>query len=164
MSCEVTLQWALRGQDKFRSGSPRRAGSAHRRSPVEVAGAGVEVGLEDGRDVAVFVKFAHAAGTLIDFLGMVGIVAEEYQLVGLDLEVEATLHPAIGLHALAQLVGGTSGQLCHGHGGNAVLDVDGDGLSQLHIGDALDGRYEVERNLTVLYTDVLGMEVASSRL
>ena len=47
-----------------------------------------------------------------------------------------------------------------GHGGDAVLDVDGHGLSELDVLDALDGRDEVERDLAVVDADVLGVEVA----
>jgi len=67
---------------------------------IEVASARVEMGLKDGRDMPVLVQLANAACTLINLLGMMGIVTEEHQLVGLDLEIEAALHTAIGLHAL----------------------------------------------------------------
>ena len=70
---------------------------------------------------------------------MVGIVAEEYQTVGLDFEVEATVDATIGLQAFTELVGRTACQLCHSHSGNAVLDIDGNGLAEFDVLDALDG-------------------------
>ena len=91
---------------------------------------------------------------------MVGIVAEEGDVLVFQFEVEATVNTAIGLHAIEQFLAVAAVQLCHGHGGNAVFDVDGDGLSQLHVLNALDGRDEVEGDFTVVDDDVLGMEVA----
>ena len=91
---------------------------------------------------------------------MVGIVAEEYQAVGLDFEVEATVYASVGLHAVAQLFGSAAIELCHRHSGNAVLNVDGNGLAQHHVGHVLDGRYEVEADATVLNAYVLCVEVA----
>ena len=91
---------------------------------------------------------------------MVGIIAEEDHLVGLDLEVEATVHTSVGLHTVFQFLCRTTIELCHSHGGNAVLNVDGDGLAQLYILDILDGRDEVKGNLTIVDANVLSMEIA----
>ena len=96
---------------------------------VEVAGTGVKMRLEDSRNLTVLIQLTDALGTLLDLLGMVGIVAEEDQTVVLDLEIEATVNTSIGLQAVAQLVGSTSCQLGHGHSGNTILDIDGYGLS-----------------------------------
>ena len=45
------------------------------------------------------------------------------------------------------------------HCSHAVLDVDGDGLAELHACDVAFGRDEVECYLSVLYLDVLSVEV-----
>ena len=78
----------------------------------------------------------------------------------LDLEVETAVDPPVGLHAVAQFFCRTAVELCHGHGGNAVLDVDGYGLPQLYIPDILYRRDEVEGDGAVRYTDILGVEIA----
>ena len=96
---------------------------------VEITGAGIQMRLEDGRNLAILIQLTDTFGTLIDFFGMVGIVTEEYQMVGLDLEVETAIHTAIGHDAIAQLLGSTAGQLGHRHSGNAILNVNGYRLS-----------------------------------
>ena len=110
--------------------------------------------------MTVAIEFAYALGALINLLRVVGIVREEHVLVVLYLEVEASLHSAVCLHAVLQFFGVTSGELCHCHGSHGVFDVDGNGLPELNALDCLDGRNEVECYLSVLDDDVLGMEVA----
>ena len=127
---------------------------------VEVACAGVEMRLEDSRDMSALIEFTDAARALVDFLRVVGIVAEEYQLVGLDLEVETAVDATIGLHTVAQIFGCASVELCHSHGSDAILYVDRYGLSQFDIGHRLYRRHEVEGDGAVPDTDILGMEVA----
>ena len=87
------------------------------------------MGLEDGGNLTVLIQLTDAAGTLQNLLRLVGVVAEEYQLVVLNLEIETTLYPSVCLHAVAQLLGGTASKLCHSHGGNAVLYINRYGLS-----------------------------------
>ena len=87
----------------------------------------------------VLIEFTNALGTLIDLFRMVGIVAEENHLVGLNLEIKATVHTSEGLHTVFQFLLATAIELGHRHSGNAVLNIDGDGLSELDIGDTLDG-------------------------
>ena len=116
--------------------------------------------LEDCGDMTVAIEFAYALGALINLLRVVGIVREEHVLVVLYLEVEASLHSAVCLHAVLQFFGVTSGELCHCHGSHGVFDIDGYGLSELNALDCLNGRNEVECYLSVLDDDVLGMEVA----
>ena len=116
--------------------------------------------LEDGRDDAVAVQFSDALGTLVDLVGMVGIVRQQHVAVVLDLEIEPSVHAAVALHALAQFLSRATVELCHRHSSHAVLDIDGNGLSQFYMRHALDGRDEVERYLAVVYPDVLGMEIA----
>ena len=91
---------------------------------------------------------------------MMCIVRQEHVPAVFDLEVETAVHAAIGLHASAQLVRRAAVELCHGHGGNAVLYVDGNGLSQLDILDILYRRDEVEDDGAIRYTDILGVEIA----
>ena len=126
---------------------------------VEVAGAGVEVGLEHGRHLAVLVEFAYALRTLVDLHGVVGIVAQHHMAVVFHLEVETAVHTTVGGHPVAQLAVGAPAELGHGHGGHGVLDVDGHRLSKAHVVDPPGGRDEVEGDFSVVDDDVLGMEV-----
>ena len=91
---------------------------------------------------------------------MVGVVAEQHQTVGLDFEVEAAVHASVGTHAVAQLFGVAAGQLGHGHGGDAILNINRYGMAERYVPDTLDGRDEVEGDVAVLNLDVLGVEVA----
>ena len=108
----------------------------------------------------ILVEFPDAACTLVDLFGMVGIVAQEDQFVGLDLKVKASINTSIGLNAVFQFFSRTTVELCHGHGGYRVLDVDRNGLSELDILDAFDGGDEIEGDLTVSDMDVLSVEIA----
>ena len=131
-----------------------------RKLTVEIASTGVEVGLEDGRDMTVLIQLANATCTLVNLFRMVGVVAEEDKAVGLNLEVETTVHTTIGAHAVTQFIGCAAIELGHGHSGNAILNVNGYWLAKYDAGYRLDGRDEVKRNLAVLNLDVLSMEVA----
>ena len=57
------------------------------------------------------------------------IVGKQYQLVGLNLEVEATNHSLVSLHALSQLFCCATIELCHGHSSHSILYIDRNGLS-----------------------------------
>ena len=91
---------------------------------------------------------------------MVGIVAEEDELVSLDLEVEATVYTTVCLHTVFQFTCCTTIELSHGHGSNTVFYVDGNRLTKLYAFYTLDGRDEVEGNLTIVDANVLSMEIA----
>ena len=83
--------------------------------------------LEDDGYLLVLVQFTDGLQTLGYFRRMVGVIAEEYNSVILQLEVETAVHSAEACHALLDfLVGGTA-EMGECHGGNAVLDVDADG-------------------------------------
>ena len=96
---------------------------------VEVTGTGIEVRLEDGRDVLVFIEFTDASGTLVNLLRMVGVVAEEDHPVRFDLEIKTTVNTSIGFHTVFQFTCCTTIELCHGHGSNTIFYIDGNGLS-----------------------------------
>ena len=76
----------------------------------------------------------HPSLSLIHIFGrVVGVIAEEYNPVVLQLEVEAAVHSAEACHALlAFFVGGTA-EMGECHGGNTILDVDADGNTQLDV-------------------------------
>ena len=65
----------------------------------------------------------------------------------------------IGLHAVLEFLHRTAIELRHGHGGHAVLHIDGDGLAKLYVAHILNGGDEVERDFPILYPHVLGVEV-----
>ena len=52
---------------------------------------------------------------------MVGVVGEEHNAVGLQLEVESAVHTVVGAHAVLQLFCRAAVELGHSHSGNAVL-------------------------------------------
>ena len=58
---------------------------------VEVTGAGVEMWLEDSGNLAVFVQLTDALRTLVNLFWVMSVVGKEYELVVLDLEVEAAV-------------------------------------------------------------------------
>ena len=127
---------------------------------VEIACASVEVRLEDGCDLPVSVKLADASSALVDFLRVVSVVGEEDDAVGLQLEVKAAIHSAIGLQPVSKFFCRASVELGHCHGCYAVLDVNGNGLSEAYVADILNRRDEVERNFSVCYFHVAGVEIA----
>ena len=108
----------------------------------------------------VLIELTNTLSTLIDLFGVMGVVAEEDQLISLDLEIESAVNTCEGLHTIFQFLFGAAIKLCHRHCGNAVFDVDGDGLSEFDVGDILDGRDEVEIDFPVADADILCMEVA----
>ena len=126
---------------------------------VEVAGAGVEVGLEDGRQAAAVKHLAQRKDALANLLGVMGIVAQEDDAVGLYLEVEAPVHAAVGGHGLPYLVGRGAGNLCQGHGGDAVVDVDAHGHTQFDAVDAAQRRAEVEDDAAAADAQVFGVKL-----
>ena len=91
---------------------------------------------------------------------MVAVVAEEHVAWVVDLEVEATLHSRVGLHAAAQFLRRAAVELCHCHGGDTILDIDGYGMAQRNLGHRLQRRYEVEDDLAVADADVGSVEVS----
>ena len=110
--------------------------------------------------MSVLIQLTDTLGTLIDLFRVMGIVAEEDQFVGLDLEVEAPVYASKGLHAVFQFLLGTAIELGHRHSGNTILDIDGDGLSEFDVADVLNGRDEVKVDLSVADADILCMEIA----
>ena len=100
---------------------------------VEVACASVEVGLEYGCDMAALVEFAYALCALVYLLGVVCVVGEQDVSAVVYLEVEASVYAAVCLHAVLEFFGCASGELCHCHCCDAVVDVDGHGLSELYV-------------------------------
>ena len=106
---------------------------------VEIACASVQVGLEDDRDLSVRIDLLETLGALQDLFRVVRIVGEKHVVGVLHLEVEASIHTVIGLHSIAQFLRSATVELCHGHGSHAVLDVDGDGLAEVHVLDIADG-------------------------
>ena len=88
------------------------------------------------------------------------VVGKEYELVVLDLEVEAAVHASVCLHSVAQLIGCAAIQLCHCHCSHTVGDVDWHRLSEFYACHVLDRRDEVECDSAILYLDVLCVEVA----
>ena len=64
--------------------------------------------LEDGRNLTVLIQLTNAARTLQNLLWMVGVVAEEYQLVCLDFKVEATFYATVRHKTNTQLLSSTS--------------------------------------------------------
>ena len=116
--------------------------------------------LEDSRDLAILIQLADAAGALEDFLRMVGIVGDQYVAVVLQVEVEAAIHTVEGAHAVFQFIGCATSELSHCHRCYTVFDIDGNGMSQLHVLHILDGRDEVELYFAISNADVLSMEVA----
>ena len=127
---------------------------------VEVTGAGVEMWLEDSGNLAVFVQLTDALRTLVNLFWVMSVVGKEYELVVLDLEVEAAVHASVCLHSVAQLIGCTAIQLGHCHCCHTVGDVDRHWLAEFHACYVLDRRDEVECDSAILYLDVLSMEVA----
>ena len=79
--------------------------------------------------------------------------------VVLDFEVEPSLHAMIGRHAISQFFGRATVQLRHGHGSHAVLDVDGNGLTQFYAFYIFQGRNEIESDMTIFNFNILCMEI-----
>ena len=94
--------------------------------------------LENSRDLLVLIEFTDALGTLVYFLRMMGVVAEEGDTVVLQFEIETTVHTTVGLHTVTQFLGIASIQLCHSHSCHTVLDIDGHGLAEFHVQDILN--------------------------
>ena len=118
------------------------------------------MGLENGCNLAVLIEFANALCTLENLLRMVSIIAQEHMAAVIQLKVETAVNTSIGLHAILQLLGRTTIQLGHGHGGNAIVYINRYRLAELNASHILNGRDEVELYLTIVDGDVLGMEVA----
>ena len=118
------------------------------------------MGLEDDGYLLVLVQLADGLHALGYFGRVVGVIAEEYNPVVLQLEVEAAVHSAEACHALLDFFVGGTAEMGECHGGNTILDVDADGNTQLNIVDAGVRRHEVDEDFTVSDADILGMEVA----
>ena len=127
---------------------------------IEVAGAGVEVRLEDACQPPPVEHLTQGEDALADFFRMMGVVAQQDVAAVFDFEVEAPVYAAVCLHAAAYLVGVGTGDLCECHGGDAVVDVDAHGDAQLNAVDAAERRDEVERDAPVTDVQVFGVEVA----
>ena len=116
--------------------------------------------LEDSCNLAIFVKLTNTLCTLVNLFWMMSVVGKEYELVVLDLEVEAAVHASVCLHSVAKLIGCTAIQLCHCHCSDTIGDVDWHWLSELYACNVLDRRDEVECDSAILYLDVLSVEVS----
>ena len=75
----------------------------------------------------VLVQLADGLHALGYFGRVVGVIAEEYNPVVLQLEVEAAVHSAEACHALLDFFVGGTAEMGECHGGNTILDVDTDG-------------------------------------
>ena len=106
---------------------------------IEIAGAGVEVGLENGGDFATIEHFTEREDALSDFGRVVCIVAEEDTFVRLDFEIEAAVHSTKRGHGAADAVGIDPGNLCQSTSRNAVVDVDAHGDAQFDVAHIFDG-------------------------
>ena len=106
---------------------------------VEVTGAGVEMRLEDGSELAALIELAQTLGTLQDLLGVMGIVGKQHVTVIVDLEVEAALNTVVCAHAVAQFLSRAAIELGKRHGSHAILYINRYGLAELHIRDVLHG-------------------------
>jgi len=93
----------------------------------EVAGAGVEVGLEDDDEVAVGIEATDRLDRGLEFGGVMGIVVDIDHFVGFDVDIKAAIDTGVGLDATADFFGCNAIEPGDGHGGYAVLDVDKDG-------------------------------------
>ena len=127
---------------------------------VEITSPGVEVRLEDDSDLSSLVQFAYGADALRNLCRMVGIVAQYGVCGGLQFEVEAAVYPAEGGHAQLDFCIGGTVQMCQGHGGYAVFNVDADRYTQLDVLDARIWCHEIQEDFAPTNADVLGMEVA----
>ena len=89
-----------------------------------------------------------------------GVIRKEYMPVVANLKVEPAVHTVVGFHAVFQLLGGASVELCHRHRTYSVLNIDGHGLAKSYTFDTFNGRNEVESYFSVFNDDVLCVEVA----
>ena len=79
-----------------------------------------------------------------------------------NLEVEAAVNATVCLHCHTSVPSlEASVELWPWPCRDAVLDIDGHGLTELHSAYGFYGRDEVERDVAVLNHDILGMEVAA---
>ena len=92
---------------------------------------------------------------------MVGVVAQQYHLVGLDLEVKATAYACKGLHRLANFFCICSCELCKCHCCDSVIDIDADGHAQFHVGHIAEGRDQVEDDASAADSQIFGVEIAA---
>ena len=89
----------------------------------EVAGAGIEVRLENHREFLVCIEFFHRCDDGADFFRMVGVVIDEDEVIAAYLVVEAPLHTRERLHPALDLRLGEPHQKPDGAGGSGVGDV-----------------------------------------
>src|SRR3712207_78641 len=118
------------------------------------------MGLENGGNLLVLVQLPHALGTLVYFLGMVGIIGKKNMLVVLYLKVKTAVHSSVCLHSVAQFFSGATAQLGHCHCRYAVFNIDGNGLTKLYVGDIFNGRNKVKGYFAILDLNVFRMKVA----
>ena len=88
------------------------------------------------------------------------IIRQKYLFVILDLKVETAVNSSVGLHAVTEFIGCTTIQLCHCHCCHTICDVDRHRLSEFYARYVLDRRDEIKSDTSILYLDVLSVEVA----
>ena len=98
--------------------------------------------LEDDGYLLVPIQFTDGLHALGYFLRVVGVVAEKYNLVILQFEVEAAVYSAEARHTLLDFLVSGAAQVGECHGCHTVFDVDADGNAQLNIVDASVRCYE----------------------
>ena len=116
--------------------------------------------LEDDGYLLVLVQLADGLHALGYFGRVVGVIAEEYNPVVLQLEVETAVHSAETCHSLFDFLVGHSVQMCERHGSYAVLYVDADRYAEPDVIDACIRSHEVDEDFAVSDADILCMEIA----
>ena len=127
---------------------------------VEIAGAGIEVGLENGGEFASVKHFAQREHALADFRWMVGVVAQEDDAVGFEFEIETAHNAFKTQHAAADFLFRSTGNLGERHSGDAVFDVDAHGHAEFNILDIAKRRDEVKHDASATDAQVFSMKIA----
>ena len=91
---------------------------------------------------------------------MMGIVAQEYDFVILDLEIETTVYSVETCHTLLDLFVCRTIEVGECHGCYAILYIDADGNTQLDIINTRVGCNKINKDLTISDTDILCVEIS----
>lgn len=125
----------------------------------EVAGAGVEVRLEDAYDTLAGIEKTDGFKGTLDFLRMVGIVVDVNEVFLTDAIVEAAAYAGKGLETMAQLELVEATRESHSGGDDSILDIDEWGTVEFKVIEDSVGSAEVEEEVAIIIADIDGVVV-----
>ena len=125
----------------------------------EVAGASVEMGLEDAHDTLAWIEETDGLDGPFNFLRMVSVVVDVDESFLTDAVVEATAHTGKGLEAMTQLKLIEATCESHSGGSDGILNIDEGSTIEFEVIEHPIGGTEVEEEVAVVVADIDGIVV-----